>query len=88
MNLNILVLQLGEIKKIADFTLKITQFGYQFCIKWPTQEPLIQSRYFFKISISYHDIILIIEGFEKIRQIGGAGSLRLNLRCEFFDVVE
>ena len=51
----------------------MTQFGSQFYMKWPTLEPLIQSRYFLKISISYHHFILIIEGFEKFRQIGGAG---------------
>jgi hypothetical protein len=56
-------LYFGEFKKIAEFPLKITQFGSPFCIKCPTLEPLNQSRYFFEISIYYHHIILIIEGF-------------------------
>ena len=39
-------LYFGKFKKIADFTLKITQIFFQSDMTIQTQEPLIQRRYF------------------------------------------
>ena len=56
-------LYFGEFKKIAEFPLKITQFFFQSDMTSQTQQPLIQRRYFFKIFISCHPIILFLERF-------------------------